>query len=522
MAKDVDLNFRLIGRDVSASKALRGVGTNAGKVSDRLGKLGGAFAGIGTAAVIAGGMVAIDFGKQSVDAFMDAQAQAAKFDDAFTRFPSLTAYKAQIDDLAQSLALKTKYDDDATKSAAATLAKFGLTGEQMKTLIPLTQDFASATGQDLGSAAGSVGKALLGNVKALKQLGISYKPTGDKAKDLANITQLLKDKVGGFAEKEGKTAAGTAAILSNQFGEVKETVGSYLVPALTKMGRWIIDVGIPAFSQMVAWLKDRLGPVFATVGQWITTKFVPAIQNIATIFMTNVWPAIQKVAGMIAENLAPAVTALSEYWTNSLLPGIQRAIPYFQKVAIVIGVVVAAVVVVVAWLLGKLIPALAAVMGKIAEWGSKAMEAVSNFIDNFGSIVEFVKGLPKKIALAAIGMWDGIKDSFRSAVNWIVDKWNDLQFVIGGGEFMGKTLPSVTLDTPNIPRLANGGIVSRPTLALIGEAGPEAVVPLSRGGGMGTHYHLHLDGVVVGSSRTVGRDLLALIKSADAVGTVRA
>jgi phage-related minor tail protein len=35
-----------------------------------------------------------------------------------------------------------------------------------------------------------------------------------------------------------------------------------------------------------------------------------------------------------------------------------------------------------------------------------------------------------------------------------------------------------------IPRMAEGGIVSAPTLALIGEAGPEAVVPLSRMGQM--------------------------------------
>lgn len=508
-----DLTFRIFGKDVSASKALRGVGTTASGVGGNLGKLGGMFAGIGTAAVVAGGIVAIDFGKQSVDAFMEAQASAAKFDDAFARFPSLTGYKGQIDDLAQSLALKTKYDDDATKSAAATLAKFGLTGEQMKTLIPLTQDYASATGKDLGTSSALVGKALLGNTKSLKELGIAYKPTGDKAKDLANITKLLADKVGGFAEKEGKTAAGTAAILGNQFGEVKETVGSYLVPALTKMGRWIIDVGIPAFSQMVAWLKDRLGPVFATVGQWITTKFVPAIQNIATIFMTNVWPAIQKVAGMVAENLAPAVSALVDYWTGSLLPAIQRAIPYFQKVAIVIGVVVGAVVVVVAWLLGKLIPALAAVMGKIAEWGSKAMEVVSNFIDNFGSIVEFVKGLPKKIAIAAVGMWNGIKDSFRGAINWIISKWNDLQLTVGGGTFMGKDLPSVTLDTPNIPLFRKGGIAMRPTLGVFGEAGPEALVPLDRAGGFGGGVNVHLT-VEHAAGPGAGKWLLAEIESA--------
>lgn len=41
------------------------------------------------------------------------------------------------------------------------------------------------------------------------------------------------------------------------------------------------------------------------------------------------------------------------------------------------------------------------------------------------------------------------------------------------------------------PQLADGGIVSRPTMALIGESGPEAVVPLGRGGMGEFHFHVH-------------------------------
>ncbi len=40
-------------------------------------------------------------------------------------------------------------------------------------------------------------------------------------------------------------------------------------------------------------------------------------------------------------------------------------------------------------------------------------------------------------------------------------------------------------DVPDIPLLADGGIVTGPTLAMIGEAGPEAVIPLSKAGSMG-------------------------------------
>lgn len=107
-----------------------------------------------------------------------------------------------------------------------------------------------------------------------------------------------------------------------------------------------------------------------------------------------------------------------------------------------------------------------------------------------GDAVEWFKSVPGKIGGALSGMWDGMKDGFRSAINWVIDHWNGISFTLpsinipGFGEFGGGTF-----STPNIPRLADGGIVrARPggTLALIGEGGrDEAVVPLDRRGGFG-------------------------------------
>ena len=51
---------------------------------------------------------------------------------------------------------------------------------------------------------------------------------------------------------------------------------------------------------------------------------------------------------------------------------------------------------------------------------------------------------------------------------------------------------------PEIPTLAKGGIVNRPTLAMLGEAGPEAVVPLGRGGGAGMTVNLVINGDING------------------------
>jgi len=65
-------------------------------------------------------------------------------------------------------------------------------------------------------------------------------------------------------------------------------------------------------------------------------------------------------------------------------------------------------------------------------------------------------------------------------------------------------------DTPSesrIPRMATGGIVTTPTIALIGEAGPEAVVPLSGGRGMGNNVTVNVYGSV-----TTENDLVETIR----------
>jgi len=61
---------------------------------------------------------------------------------------------------------------------------------------------------------------------------------------------------------------------------------------------------------------------------------------------------------------------------------------------------------------------------------------------------------------------------------------------LGGMEF--------GIDLPTIPMLAEGGIVTKPTLAMIGEAGAEAVVPLNKGGfGGGINVTVNVGGSVV-------------------------
>ncbi len=73
-------------------------------------------------------------------------------------------------------------------------------------------------------------------------------------------------------------------------------------------------------------------------------------------------------------------------------------------------------------------------------------------------------------------------------------------------------VPGVHVPTlGRIPHLASGGIATRPTVALIGESGPEAIVPLNSGGRMGSmagggiNITVPVTAGVVGSEQQIAR-----------------
>jgi hypothetical protein len=109
---------------------------------------------------------------------------------------------------------------------------------------------------------------------------------------------------------------------------------------------------------------------------------------------------------------------------------------------------------------------------------------------------------------AIVGTFGEIREAFRTAINWIIGRWNGLSFdvpdVIPG-------LPD-RVTVPQIPMLADGGVVTRPTLAMIGESGPEAVVPLSRAGAMGSTVNLTVNAGFGTDGRRVAETIVSELR----------
>lgn len=253
-------NAQLVARiSADTSKFRRGMG-EANSSMDRLKRA----AGVTFAAAAAS---ATYFAADSVRAFAEAEQSQAKLTDAYARFKKLGDFPIErLREYNAALQRKTRYDDDDIAASQARLAAFDLTGKQLRRITPLVLDYATATGSDLESSSTSIGKALLGNTRALKALGINYTSTGDAAKDYDAVLGLIQEKVGGKAFADAKTAAGQLDILRNQFGELKETVGSALVPVLGQFVDWANEA-MPKFKAAVERNMPQIKQAFTTLGE---------------------------------------------------------------------------------------------------------------------------------------------------------------------------------------------------------------------------------------------------------------
>lgn len=132
--------------------------------------------------------------------------------------------------------------------------------------------------------------------------------------------------------------------------------------------------------------------------------------------------------------------------------------------------------------------------------------------EGFRNIVDAVfGGIKWWINNVTIPAFQGLLAVFKGIFNGIATIWNN---TIGKLSFkIPSWVPGIGgagFSVPDIPMLADGGIVNSPTLAMIGEAGPEAVVPLDRMGQMGgNNITIHVNGgdpnAVVSALRTYMR-----------------
>lgn len=262
--------------------------------------------------------------------------------------------------------------------------------------------------------------------------------------------------------------------ISDAFGALLDAIGPELPGWMKKISDSIISISNSVkdnpqgFSDMIGFFFDM------------------------TAFALGVVNALVKVYNWFTIDLPAALTVAKEWvvlkWNEMVdfLKGIGFAISELGRTqwqGVIDGLNTAKQWVIDRW--NDITGFLAGVRDNVAGFGRSmwdgAKDGVNNakqwIVDRWNDVVGFVTGLPGRISGAVSGMWDGIKNSFRSAVNWLIAKWNNFSLTIGGGSILGVSIPSVTLNTPDIPMLAKGGTAQANRTYMVGERGPELFTP---------------------------------------------
>lgn len=317
-------------------------------------------------------------------------------------------------------------------------------------VLPMLGDFTGALEENEGSAIATIaGMTGLGGAMAgfetargafdsVKEGVMGVKDGLMEAKDTASAA-LDGLKTGASAVKDGfgtaKAAAGTAAS-SAKAAATSVAAGTAALAANT--GAWVANgiatarAGVAYVAQKVALVASTVATAAATGAQWLLNVALSA-----------------NPIGLIIAAVAGLVAGLVWFFTQT---EIGQKIVTAAWDAILFGW---------NWMYDKVSSGIQLLGDGLGYIGEKAGEAKDWVVGKFNDLVGFITGLPGQIADAASGMWDGLTDSFKSAINWIIGKWNDFRLVIGGGTILGKQMPSITLDTPNIPMLAAGGVAGR-------------------------------------------------------------
>lgn len=384
-----------------------------------------------------------------------------------------------------------------TGIAAPTLDKFRKVAELSDTSIQSLERAFPALTKNMKTAA-DTGKGPLFN--AFRELGVSITDAQGNLRSTDAVMLDIADRFNNMADGSNK-----AALASTIFGT---RIGSELIPLLNSGGDAVRNMGTALtqeFADKAAAFSDRLENMqekFGDLGLRLTEALLPALESFAGI-LEGLLGAFAALPGPL-QSIIAGVTALGAAMLI-LGPVIPLVVGAFKALAALkIGATLAgfaAVIPTIGSALSGLLPIIAGVFTGPVGWAALlvgAGAAIYAFRDQIG---EVLGGLlqPFKDVFSAIGA--AIRAPFEAIVGYIKGIINSVLGFVGNAinSAIGKInsliqgvnnisskigIPAIpTIPNVSIPQFAKGGMVNGAQLAVVGEAGPEYIVPAGKAQG---------------------------------------
>ena len=226
--------------------------------------------------------------------------------------------------------------DEVQLSGAQQIATFLNEKASLETLIPAMNNLLAqqkglnASTGDAVSVGNMLGKVMMGEVGALKEVGITFSEAeanvlkyGTEQERAAMLAQVIQNNVGNMNAELAATDSGKQQQLVNTLGDMKEQIGGLVngaLPFVTMAAQ--ASQALAAVSTLIAGIKTLTTTLYsstkafiastaATIKNKVATLAVAAAQKVVTI-ATNAWKAAQVILNMVltANPIGIIITAI--------------------------------------------------------------------------------------------------------------------------------------------------------------------------------------------------------------------
>lgn len=433
------------------------------KVADFGKKAGAAFAIAGAAAAAYAGKLLVDGVKAAIE---DEAAQVKLATSLQNTTNATNAQIAAVEAQITKTSLLTGLTDDELRPSLDRLVRSTKSVEEAQKLQNLAIDIAAGSGKSLEAVTNALAKGYEGNTAALGKLGVGISSAELKTLSFDEVTARLAGTFEGQASKQADTFAGKMARLNVAFSEAKETVGSYVLTAITPLVSGLVNNVIPAVSEFASTLGEKLGPQFTAIATFVKEDLLPAFTAYWSFLVDEFIPAILNIVGPAIEGLFKAFEIIKK----SLIENQDELKPFFNLLKAI-------------WEFAKTY--LAPILGNTLKFALEAVATVVTvLINGFSQLAKF------------------IGDAYEAIVKFVnFVKNNSIVKGIGG-----------VIDNVFGGARAMGGPVSAGKSYLVGERGPELFTPSGSGNivpnsamGGGTVINLTVNGALdaEGTARTI-------------------
>ncbi|NLT16659.1 MAG: hypothetical protein GXY11_03420, partial [Clostridiales bacterium] len=331
-----------------------------------------------------------------------------------------------------------------------------------------------------------MGKAMHGQTGALRRVGIVFSEAeeevlkyGNETERAATLAQVITNNVGNMNEELAKTDFGKFTQAKNIVSDLQETLGKQLMPIIGDLAQKFLPVFEKVFT-VIAGLVDKLAPLLGKVAdllmpmlessmQWLEMFIEPLIEPLTQI-AEAILPVLSTFLGAIMDAVKPLLKAGMKI-INRLLPPLLKLLEPLNDILRLVGEAVGWV----AEMIG----------GVLTEALNAIMPVIEPLLDGLRGVIDFLVGVFtldwerawKGIKAIFEGIWNSLIGIVRGVINAIIGILNAMveAYNVTIGEVGG--VLGINIKITPIGYLAEGATVTRPALAVIGEAGAETVVP---------------------------------------------